>query len=96
MATPQNHVECKAVEVSASDIPTGPVYPHETRDVESGITKNGFGGLDEKAQFHEISLSPQDSSLEDPTELVEGQKRSLSYAKYKIFFHAFLWLLFTG
>src|ERR1700722_19366417 len=98
MASPQDHVKRKAVEISASVTPTDSVYPHERRDVESGTSKNGLGGLDEKyTQFHEISLSPQNSSLEGASEdLTKSQKRSLFYAKYKIFFHIFLWLLFTG
>jgi len=98
MASPQDHVKRKAIETSATVTPTDSVYPHERRDVESGTSKNGFGGLDEKyAQFHEIGLSPQDSSLEGASEdLTKSQKRSLFYAKYMIFFHVFLWLLFTG
>jgi hypothetical protein len=98
MASPQDHVKRKAVETTGSVTPTDSVYLHERRDVESGASKNEFGELDEKyAQFHEIGLSPQNSSLEGASEdLTKSQKRSLLYAKYKIFFHVFLWLLFTG
>jgi hypothetical protein len=97
MASPQDHVKRKAVEATGSVMHTDSVYPHERRDVESGASKNEFGGLDEKyAQFHEIGLSPQNSSLEGASEDLKDQKRSLLYAKYKIFFHVFLWLLFTG
>jgi hypothetical protein len=98
MASPPYHVKHEAVDGSGSLTPTDSIYPHERRDVESGTSNSGSSGLGEKySQFHEISLSPQNSSLEGVSEdLTKGQKRSLFYAKYKIFFHAFLWLLFTG
>jgi len=98
MASPHDRVRRKAVENSGSVTPTDSAYPHERSDVENGTSRNGIGGLDEKySRFHEISLSPQNSNLEGMTEeLPKAGKLSLFFAKYKIFFHAFLWLLFTG
>jgi hypothetical protein len=98
MASLHGRVKRKAVDTSGSVTPTDSAYPHERSDVESAASKNGFGGPDEKySQFHEISLSPQSSSLEGASEdRTENKKLSRLYAKYKIFFHAFLWLLFTG
>jgi hypothetical protein len=68
---------------------------------ESLTPKSEFGGVDEKhPKIHETGLSPQsteNSGTEGSTEdLTAGQKRSLSFAKYMIFIHIFLWLLFTG
>jgi hypothetical protein len=98
MVSPHESVRRKAVNNGGSVTPTDSAYPHERCDVESGTSRNGIGGLDEKySQFREISLSPQNSNLEGTAEeLPKTGKLSLFFAKYKIFFHAFLWLLFTG
>jgi hypothetical protein len=75
---------------------------HDGLEMSGSVTPTShFGVVDEKhSRMHEIGLSPQNterSLLEDSTEeLTTGQKRSLLWAKYKIFFHLFLWLLFTG
>jgi hypothetical protein len=98
MVSPHESVRRKAVNNGGSVTPTDSAYPHERSDVESGTSGNGIGGPDEKySQFHEVSLSPQNSNPEGMTEeLPKAGKLSLLFAKYKIFFHAFLWLLFTG
>jgi hypothetical protein len=98
MASPQDPVKRKAVDTSGPVTPTDSASPHERCDVESGISRSVFDGLDEKySQFHEVSLSPQSSGLEGTSEdSTKNQKISLLWAKYKIFFHGFLWLLFTA
>lgn len=98
MASQQDRVKRKAVDTCGSVIPTDSAYPLESSDVESATSKNGFDGPDEKySQFREMSLSPGSSNPEGTGEdLTKNQKLSLLCAKYKIFFHAVLWLLFTG
>jgi hypothetical protein len=77
------------------------VYPHdrlESKAVEAGVVKDGLNEKHVGAHVHETGLTPQYTATHsmDGEALTTSQKRGIFYAKYRIFLHAFIWLVMTG
>jgi hypothetical protein len=88
MTVPQDHIRTEGRSLTPDDL--------EGRDAE----KNGFNGTDEKyigGRIHEMGLTLEYSASQGLDETIETRERSsLLFAKYKIFLHAFIWMVMTG
>jgi hypothetical protein len=88
------------VDRSSSFSPTADVvYPHETKDVQNGDSKE-FASTGEKNETGVNEISPEytrGSEGEDSAEVLSRkQRRLMLYSKYKWVLHLAIWIVWTG